>query len=92
MSKGQYTLDLSKSQLPKGWPDDVRVLPIVDGSRGRTFELDMAAIDSNDYQKLKEAFIKRSKGYIAHNDPRFLLPFGMDLSDLPIGTILRSRQ
>lgn len=93
MSKGKLTLDLSEvTELPEHWPSDVRILPIIDGNNGRAFDLDMAAIDSNDYRKLKEAFLKRNEGYIAHDDPRLLLPFSMDLSDLPIRTILRDWQ
>lgn len=90
---GKYTLDLSEvSELPEHWPAEVRILPIIYGNNGRAFDLDVAAIDSNDHRKLKEAFLKRNEGYIAREDPRLLLPFSMDLSDLPIGTILSPRQ
>ncbi len=90
---GKFTLDLSEvTELPEHWPSDVRILPIIDGNHGRAFDLDVAAIDSNDYKKLKEAFLKRNKGYIEREDPRLLLPFSMDLSDIPIGSILRDWQ
>lgn len=88
-----YMLDMTQAKTVNTpycwWPADVQLVPLeVEPTGHHDFQIDEAAIDPSDHEKIRDALIAASGGKVLQSH-KWHRPLGVNGDKLPDGAVIR---